>query len=243
VLTALGLLAMFHKGFWNGGGDKLLRMTYITLLSDWLTAHAAAVQALSSVASVILAGILVWTTIRYARSTAEILEESRKSREAIELQAKAAQSQSSASQAQASAAFESIALVREQLEDQLGLGRSVIHSAIDRAVSAISYWKERPLADVAKAPGLPPSDNLIPPNASAAVEHARRNAPQVTQELSSAFDDLRNARNEIERIRLLSKPRTGLGFLEQTQSKAPEYLDSAFKKLQRVKAAIPWPAA
>src|SRR5215472_10011007 len=54
--------------------------------SDWLAAHAAAVQALASVVSVILAGILVWTTIRYARSTADILEESRKSRKAVELE-------------------------------------------------------------------------------------------------------------------------------------------------------------
>jgi hypothetical protein len=211
-------------------------MTYIVAVSDWLAAHAAAVQALASVASVILAGILVWTTIRYARSTADILEESRKSRKAVE-------SQASASQAQAAAAFEGIALVRQQLEDQLGLGKSIIHIAIDSAVSAISYWKERPLTDVAKAPGLPPPDNLIPANAPAVVEHARRIAPQVTQELSSAFDDLRNARNEIERIRLLGKPRSGLGFLEQTASKAPEYLDSAFKKLQQVKAAVPWPEA
>jgi len=118
-------------------------MTWFFIASDWLTGHAAAVQALASVANVILAIVLVWTTIRYAHSTAKILEESRKSREAIELQAKAAQSQASASQAQANAAFESIHLLRERLEDELGLGRSIIHSAIDSAVSAISYWKER----------------------------------------------------------------------------------------------------
>jgi hypothetical protein len=218
-------------------------MVHLPALSEWLTAHAAAVQALASVASVLLAGILVWTTIRYARSTADILEESRKSRKAFESQASASQAQASASQAQATAAFESIALVREQLEDQLGLGKSIIHSAIDSAASAISYWKERPITDVAKGAGLPPPDDLIPVNAPAAVEHARRVAPQVAPELSSAFDDLRNAKNEIERIRLLGKGSPGIGFLEQTRSKAPEYLDSAFKKLQRVKSAVPWPAA
>ncbi len=208
-------------------------MTHIVAVSNWLTAHAAAVQALASVASVIFAGILVWTTIRYARSTAEILEESRKSR-------KAAESQASAGEAQARAAFESIALVRQQLEDQLGLGRSVIHSAIDSAVSAISYWKERPVTHVAKASGLPPSDNLIPANAVSAVEHARRVSPQAAQQLSSAFDDLQHAKNEIERIRLLGRAAgtAGQGFLEQSPSKAPEYLDSAFKKLQLVKAVV-----
>jgi len=177
-------------------------MACILTVSDWLTRHAPAVQALASIANVILASILVWTTIQYARSTAKILEESRKSREAIELQAKAAQSQASASEAQANAAFESIHLLRERLEDELGLGRSIIHSAIDSAVSAISYWKQRPLAQTASAPGFPPSDDLIPANALRAVEHARHVSPEAAEELSSAFDDLRKARNEIERARL-----------------------------------------
>src|SRR5215469_375902 len=198
--------------------------------SDWLAAHAAAVQALASVVSVILAGILVWTTIRYAHSTADILEESRKSRKAVELQAHASQSQ-------ASAAFESIALVRQQLDDQLGLGRGIIHSAIDSAVTAIDYWKKRPLANAAAASGFPPSDNLIPMNAAVAVEYARRIAQNVALELSSAFDDLRNAVNEIERVRRLSLPGLGQGFREQTVSQAADYLDSAFKKLGRVKAS------
>src|SRR5215472_14692699 len=177
-------------------------MACILTVSDWLTRHAPAVQALASIANVILASILVWTTIQYARSTAKILEESRKSREAIELQAKAAQSQASASEAQANAAFESIHLLRERLEDELGLGRSIIQSAIDSAVSAISYWKQRPLAQTASAPGFPPSDDLIPANALRAVEHARHVSPEAAEELSSAFDDLRKARNEIERARL-----------------------------------------
>jgi hypothetical protein len=218
-------------------------MSVFLTLTDWLTGHAAAVQALASIVSVILAGILVWTTIRYAHSTAKILEESRKSREAIELQAKAAQSQASASDSQAQAAFESIHLLRERLEDELGLGRSIIHSAIDSAVSAISYWKQRPLAHVARAPGFPPSDDLIPPNALRAIEHARHISPKTSELLSAAFDDLRNAKNEIERIRLLGDTRgPGQGFLEDTPSKAPEYLDSAFKKLQHVKAMVPWEA-
>jgi hypothetical protein len=207
-------------------------MAHISHLSDWLTAHAAAVQALASIASVILAGILVWTTIRYTWSTAEILEESRKSRKAIEAQV-------AASNSQATAAFQSIHLVREQMEDQIGLGRGVVHSAIDSAVSAIDYWKKRPLTSAAAGAGFPSPDNLIPANANAAVEHAQRIAPAVAQELSSAFDDLRNAANEIDRIKRLGVPGPWHGFLEQAPSKAPEYIDSAFRKLQIVKSAIP----
>ena len=212
-------------------------MNWSASLSDWLTAHSAAVQAAASVASVLLAGALVWTTIRYARITAQILQESRKSREAAELQAKAAQSQASAAQAQATATHETLTLLKQQLEEQLGLGRGIVQSAVDSAVSAILYWKQRPLTHVAKAPGFPPSDNLVPTNAIAAVEHARRISPQAAQELSSAFDDLRNAVNEIERTRLLSSAARE-GFVEETPSAAPAFLDSAFKKLQQVKAIM-----
>lgn len=146
----------------------------------------------------------------------------------------------SASEAQARAAFESIHLLRERLEDELGLGRSIIHSSIDSAVSAISYWKQRPLTSIASAPGFPPSDDLIPPNALRAAEHARHVSAQASELLSSAFDDLRDARKEIERTRLLGDTRgPGQGFLEAASSKAPEYLDSALKKLLQVKAMVP----
>src|SRR5215472_17327574 len=151
--------------------------------SERIATIAAVVNSLSVV-------ILVAVTAYYAKKTADILEESRKARIASESQALAAQ--------------HSLDLLRAQLVDQLGIGRAVIESAIESAMSAISYWKQRPLTNVSKGPGLPPSGNLVPANALAAVEHARRFSPQAAQELSSAFDDLRSAVSEIERVKLLT---------------------------------------
>jgi len=175
-----------------------------------------------------LTTVLAVTTILYLRTTNRILTESRKSREAAEKQALAAQ--------------RSVDLLQQQFAEQLGLGRSVVQSAIDSAIAAISYWKQRPLTHVAKASGFPPSDNLIPANALAAVDHARRISPQAAEDLSSAFDDLRNAVNEIERTRLLCSAASlhghGSSFLEEKPSEAPAFLENAFKKLQKVKALV-----
>jgi hypothetical protein len=189
-----------------------------------LIGDAAAVSALAAVANVLLVAVLVWVTWQYARSTDAILRESEKARLAAENQASAAQ--------------KSVDLLMSQLQEQLGLGRGVIQSTIESALTAIAYWKQRPLTSVAAAPGLPPSDNLIPANALAAVEHARRISPEAAQQLSSAFDDLRNAVNEIERVRHNTPEARGLGFLETTASNAPHYLDEASKKLEQVNSQL-----
>ena len=112
---------------------------------------------------------------------------------------------------------------------------SVIHTAIDSALRAITYWRDLPLTHAAKAPGLPEPDTLIPANATGAVEHARRVSEGAAMFLSSAFDDLRNAINEIERIKRLDPSGA---FRDDRPSKAPEHLDSAFKKLLRVREMV-----
>ena len=107
--------------------------------------------------------------------------------------------------------------------------------ALWRVLSARSHiGSSDPLPTRRCPPGFPPSDNLLPINAQQAVEHARRISPAMGVALPSAFDDLRDAVNEIERLRANTAQNRGIGFLEQTASRAPEYLDSAFKKLEDV---------
>jgi hypothetical protein len=185
---------------------------------------ATVISALASVVNAVCVVVLAWITNRYADITARILDESRKSREAAEKQASAAQ--------------RSVDLLQNQIEDQLGLGRGIVRSAIQSSLSAISYWRQRPLTNTAAAPGFPPPDDLIPANSAAAVEHARRVSPEAAQAPSSAFDDLRNVVNEIERTRLLTSAVRGMGHLEPTPSKAPTYLESAFTKLQNAKTLV-----
>jgi len=156
-----------------------------------IAVSATAATAVASAVNAVCVLVLARITGRYARSTAEILEESRKARAVAERQAAAAQAQAAAAQAQANAAHESLAILRQQLEDQLGLGHGIVQSSIQSAVSAIQYWKSQPLNKLATVRGLPPTDGLVPVNASAAVEHARRISIEGAQHLSAAFDDLR----------------------------------------------------
>ncbi len=201
-------LAASRRGCWMSG--------------NWLivTAIVSAVAAVVNAGSVI---VLVWITKRYAESTAAILEESRKARTAAE--------------SQASAARQSVEVLQQQLEDQLGLGRSVVQNAIDSAISTIGYWKERDLRTGPRALGFPPTDGLVPNNAISAVEHARRISGELAQHLSSAFDDLRNARNEIERMRAIASAKSTT-YLETSPSRADEFLSNAFAKLQNARGLL-----
>lgn len=200
------------------------------IISDWFTAHGLAVEAGASAVSAILAAVLVWTTIKYARGTARILEESRMVRLAAEAQAAAAQ--------------RSLELLRQQLEEQLGLGRSVIHSTITSATSAIAYWKEQDLKSLAKVHGLPSTDSLVPGNALSAVDYARRISPEAAQELSAAFDDLRHARNEIDSMKQVDATAgQGTSFFDLASDQAEKFLQSASVRIQKVLGLIPLKAA
>jgi len=190
--------------------------------SSWLII-AAVVSAGAAVVNAVCVGVLVWITKRYAQSTAAILEESRKARAAAE--------------SQASAARQSVEFLRQQFEEQLGLGRSVVQNAIDSAMSGVEYWKQRDLKSPPRAPGFPPTDTLIPSNAASAVEHARRISSELARLLSSAFDDLRNARYEIERMRATGSAKS-TAYIETTESRAPEYLSDAFGKLQKARGLL-----
>jgi len=161
---------------------------------DVISAAAAAIN-------VILVAVLVVITWRYASSTANILEESRKARQAAEQQVTTAQAQASAAQSQATAAYETLHLLREEIQDLSGLGRGIVQSAIQSTISAIEYWKRQSLKDLAQLQSFPPTDGLVPANANSAVEHARRISPSGAQLLSAAFDNLRRTREEIERIK------------------------------------------
>lgn len=202
-------------------------------MGAWLADHSLAVQAVVAVASVFLTAALVATTIFYARTTRKILEESQKTRLAAERQASAALQQASAAQ-------RSVELLQQQFAEQLGLGHSVVQSAIESGISAITYWKAQDLRSLAWARGLPATDSLVPANALAAVDHARRIDQQAAQLVSSAFDDLRNARNEIESMRQTGQvagqpPRLDLS---ATSRQAERWLDSAFGKLQKAQATL-----
>jgi hypothetical protein len=164
--------------------------------------------------------------------TAELLDASRK-------QVEAAIKSADAATTSANAARESVRLMHQQLEEQLGLGDSFLQTAVGSAISAIQFWRDQDLPKLSNMRGLPPTDNLIPKNISAALNHARRIGQAAAEEVSSAFDDLQSARLELEIRREIAPGKImGPAFYEPKCAKTVQYLNTAFEKLQKAQATL-----
>ena len=112
--------------------------------------------------------------------TKGILDETSKARAAAERSAAAAEES-------ASATFQSLHLMREQLEEHAGLGRSIVRTTIDSATNAIDHWKSLKIREL-NISRFPSTADLVPATASSAVEHARGSiSSDAAVKLSSAF--------------------------------------------------------
>jgi hypothetical protein len=184
--------------------------------TDWIIAIAAIVNAASVIA-------LTFVTVYYARITKRILEESHKAREAAERQANAAQ--------------DNIRFLQHELEEQIGLGRITVQSAIDSAVASILYWRKLPLSDLSRASSLPNPDNLLPGNLSAVLEHARRTSVELGQFVSDGFQNLQMAKNEIERVKNANAA-IKTGFYNDKPSEADGYLAEGLSMFQEAEETL-----
>jgi nitrate reductase cytochrome c-type subunit len=98
-------------------------------ISAWLAAHSLAVQAAAAIVTVLLTAALAATTIVYARITRGILNESRLTRAAQEKQAETTQA--------------SLDFLKQQYEEQRGLGPHKVREAILDTKALIILWTER----------------------------------------------------------------------------------------------------
>ena len=96
-------------------------------LLEWLNANSPAVQAIATVALVLITGY-------YAVTTHHFLKQARQS-------AEAAKAQADATQRQARAAENSIAFMKQQHDEQLRLPIPVVLAAIASTERLIEYWK------------------------------------------------------------------------------------------------------
>lgn len=157
---------------------RILSMDSAT--ANAITAWATTVNAVCIIA---LAVITWW----YAKSTAQLLDETKKARGAAERQAKAAE--------------ENIRVLRQQLEEQAGLGRIIVEGKITSLMRSIDYWKSFDLGGVsAFIAGIPEASDLVPPDAQSLVEHAMRVSQEAASYLQTALDNLGFAKKELERI-------------------------------------------
>ena len=161
--------------------------------------------------NVFLVFVLVVITAYYARKTADILEESRKSRQAAERQA--------------SAAEVSIRVLRQRLEEELGLSKTIVAAAIQAATRNIEYWKQANVYNLACTNALPRTINLLPVKYQSAIQHARRISVEASVELLGVFDNLRFAQTEIEILR--DGKQTSPAFYQKHAKAAIEFLDLA----------------
>jgi hypothetical protein len=146
--------------------------------------HAELVWAVvNATSSAVLVGVTIW----YAYITARMLDESRKATGAAERQATAAE--------------ESIRALRLQIEEQSGLAKSIVATAIQSTIRNIEYWRNVNTFNLAAIKALPETIELVPTDASRAVEHARRISADASAQLASCFDNLRHARLDLEIMR------------------------------------------
>ena len=179
---------------------------------EWAAVVSATAAVLNAISVVTLA-VITW---HYARSTKAIFEESKKAR--------------SAAEAQASAASLSVSLLQRQLEEQFGLGRSIVDSAIESLMKQIEYWKSQDIKKLALCNGLAPTTDLVPSFFQSAVDHARRVSPAAGEALLKASDSAKLAKNAIESIRGIA-PISGhcLGIYDAAVNDVNSCLTDAFE--------------
>jgi hypothetical protein len=198
---------------------------------ETVTSWSAAVQAFAALATLVVTVILVVITNGYVKLTKGILDETSKARLAAEHSA-------SAAEASARAAFESVALMRQQIEEQAGLGKQIVQSTIDSAVSAVTYWIDHNIADWGVVRTMAPTENLFPQKAASALDHAARISPAGATVLSSAFDELRTCCADIEHLRAVATlPGAWLGAIQKT-NETKLRLKTSLEKFSKAKSLL-----
>ena len=183
-------------------------------------------------------------TALYLIATVLIFREARKSADAaIEAarsgkeNAQAAKQSATAAEGSANAATQSLELMRQQMEEQADLGRSIVKTTVDTAAATIDHWRALKVPNL-QVTRLPNTDDLVPSRADSAVEHARRISQEAALKLSSAFDDLRNARRELETLRNTQHPNLKAEAYQPTCRNFESFLNSALEKLMSVRALV-----
>lgn len=146
----------------------------IAYISDWLAGHSLAVQAFAAIAGIVLTAALVVTTIIYVRLTGRILDESQKSREAAESQAKAAVKQ-------AEVAERNLAILQSEIQERSGTALAKLKENVSELNQTANHWFQRMSlwGQLTPQSGI----DLLPSEWSVSIEHARRISPELGQEL------------------------------------------------------------
>jgi hypothetical protein len=213
----------------------------------WITANAQAITAIAAAIGALFTGLYLIATIlifNEARKSADAAQESADAATEAVQTAKdntlAAKQSASAAQSSAGAASESAALMRQEFYEQARLGRLTVEFTIDSAVSSIEHLRRQGLGKWAVLRALPPTANLFPQKAGTAIDNAARISTNLATKLSSAFDDLQMAFDQIERLRnLVSIPGMTSDALSPAAATVDDLLRTALTKFMEAKALLP----
>jgi hypothetical protein len=196
-------------------------------MKEWIVICASVVNTFTVVVLAIITRQYARSAQRQAVAAESLVGVAQAQQKAAEFQAKAAQEQSHASSAQAAAAQKSIHFAWQQSQQELGVARSVIAAAMQRAMKEIEYWQNLDSLEVLTC--LPPIQ-LVPVNQTEILEYARKVSAAGAAHLSGVFDNLLYAEREIT-ILQRSKIRDAK-FLNRHSETENEFLKFAFLDLQ-----------
>ncbi len=195
--------------------------TLLAQVSSWLADHALGVQAAAAIVSLLLTLALVITTIAYAVITRRILAESRKSREATERQADAANA--------------TLRLLQQRDEEDrirhLQELRAVIADALDLARTWMGH-----------VPGIIPNPQAIPDPSQITENrlldvrsHARRISAHCERLVFDAHTALRNAKAQFEKLRQATHGPTSF---TSVAGRPQPFLDAAYDSLLEARRIV-----
>ena len=182
-------------------------------MAEWITAIAALIAALATVAYLI-------TTIR-------IFREARRSADAAEKSAESAGKSAEAAQ-------RGVDLAVQQFAEKLGQGTHIVLDAIHAAQGLVDYWLKK-AANIAPPPHANPDPSgLHSPELIPAIEHARRFSAECAAHLVDANMNIKNAKSELEAAYAAAKKQT----FPALPNQALDYLKTAHGLLARAELIV-----
>lgn len=195
----------------------------------------AVASVVNAVTVVVLAAITYW----YARSANRQAAASELQTAAANAQAKAAQAQARAATEQATAAFQTLATLREQMDDAGQVGKAAVETRIVTTLRRIEEWESPGRLETAANQGaLAHNFSLIPADEPYLIESARRVSREFALRLTEAFDHLRSASDIINGMKMADRDRVGAEFYKRESNRAKAFLALAKTALQRCRTDI-----
>jgi hypothetical protein len=146
----------------------------------WIAANAQTLGVICSFLTLLVTAAYLFFTIR-------IFREARRSADAAEKSAAAAQ--------------RGVDFAAQEFAEQRGLGPQILRDALVSTSDLIKYWLLMTGVATGNPQDVPDPEPLTVPNLVRAQEHARRVSPECSAKVAAIINDLNRAKSEFERLK------------------------------------------